>query len=51
MRAATEPVLAAMLEEPDGQRVMRGLLDLPFVDAGPHGLVVHEAVREAVAAT
>jgi hypothetical protein len=25
------------------------LLDLPFVDAGPHGLVVHEAVREAVA--
>ena len=49
VRAATEPVLAAMLEEPDGEAVMRGLLDLPFVDAGPHGLVVHEAVREAVA--
>jgi len=49
VRRATEPVLAAMLEEPDGVEAVRRLLDLPFVDAGPHGLVVHEAVREAVA--
>jgi hypothetical protein len=49
VRAATEPVLAAMLEKSDGEPVMDGLLDLPFVDVGPHGLVVHEAVREAVA--
>ena len=49
VRAATEPVLAAMLGEPDGEPVMQRLLELPFVDAGPHGLVVHEAVREAVA--
>jgi hypothetical protein len=50
VRRATEPVLAAMLEEPDGAEAVNRLLDLPFVDAGPHGLVVHEAVREAVAA-
>ena len=49
VRRATEPVLAAMLGEPDGVEAVRRLLDLPFVDAGPHGLVVHEAVREAVA--
>ncbi len=49
VRRATEPVLAAMLEEHDGAEAVRRLLDLPFVDAGPHGLVVHEAVREAVA--
>ena len=49
VRAATEPVLDAMLEGPDGEAAVRRLLELPFVDAGPHGLVVHEAVREAVA--
>jgi hypothetical protein len=47
VRRATEPVLAAMLEEPDGAAAVRRLLDLPFIDAGPHGLVLHEAVREA----
>jgi hypothetical protein len=49
VRRVTEPVLAAMLEEPDGAEAVRRLLDLPFIDAGPHGLVLHEAVREAVA--
>jgi uncharacterized protein (DUF934 family) len=49
VRRGTEPVLAAMLGESDGREAVRRLLDLPFVDAGPHGLVVHEAVREAVA--
>jgi hypothetical protein len=38
-----------MLEEPDGAEAVRRLLDLPFVDASPHGLVVHERVRDAVA--
>ena len=47
VRRATEPVLAAMLEEPDGAEAVRRLLDLPFIDVGPHGLVLHEAVREA----
>jgi len=49
VRRATEPVVAAMLEEPDGAEAVRRLLELPFVEAGPHGLVIHEAVREAVA--
>jgi uncharacterized protein (DUF934 family) len=49
VRRATEPLLAAMLEDADGQQAVRGLLDLPFVDAGRDGLVVHEAVRDAVA--
>lgn len=42
VRRATEPVLAAMLSEPDGADAVRRLLELPFVDASPHGLVVHE---------
>jgi uncharacterized protein (DUF934 family) len=49
VRRATEPLLAAMLDHADGQDAVRGLLDLPFVDAGRDGLVVHEAVRDAVA--
>jgi hypothetical protein len=48
VRRATEPLLAAMLEE-DGAEALRRLLDLPFVDAGRDGLVVHEAVRDAIA--
>jgi hypothetical protein len=50
IRGATEPMLAAMLGEPDGEAAVDRLLRLPFVEPGPHGLVVQEAVREAVAA-
>jgi hypothetical protein len=49
VRRVTEPVLAAMLDEPDAGDALRRLLDAPFVDAGRDGLVVHEAVRDAVA--
>jgi hypothetical protein len=49
VRRATEPVLAAMLEEEDGAEPLRRLLDLPFVEASRDGLVVHEAVRDAIA--
>jgi hypothetical protein len=49
VRRVTEPVLGAMLEEPDGGEAPRRLLDLPFVDVGRDGLVVHEAVRDAIA--
>lgn len=49
VRRVTEPVLRAMLEETDGDEVLRHLLDAPFVEAGRDGLVVHEAVRDAVA--
>jgi hypothetical protein len=49
VRRATEPVLSAMLEHEDGAEALRRLLDLPFVDAGRDGLVVHEAVRDSIA--
>jgi Transcriptional regulatory protein, C terminal len=49
VRRITEPVLAAMLGEADGGDSLRRLLDLPFVDVGRDGLIVHEAVRDAVA--
>ena len=40
---------SAMLEQEDGAEALPRLLDLPFVDAGRDGLVVHEAVRDAIA--
>ena len=49
VRRVTEPVLAAMLEESDGGALLRRLLDAPFVAVGRDGLIVHEAVRDAVA--
>ena len=48
VRRTTEPLLAAMLETADAGPELRRLLDFPFVEAGPDGLVVHEAVREAI---
>jgi hypothetical protein len=39
-----------MLDEESSAPGLERLLDLPFVDAGTDGLVVHEAVREAIAA-
>ena len=49
VRRVTEPLLAAILEEEDGGEALRLLRDLPFVDVGRDGLVVHEAVRAALA--
>jgi hypothetical protein len=49
VRRATEPLLAAMLDDVDGGEALHLLLDLPFVDASRDGLVVHEAVQEAIA--
>jgi hypothetical protein len=48
VRRVTEPILAAMIEA-DASTALRRLLDLPFVEAGRDGLVLHEAVRDAVA--
>ena len=50
VRRTTEPLLAAMLDGHDPSDALERLLRLPFVEAGRDGLVVHEAVREAVAA-
>jgi hypothetical protein len=49
VRRATGPVLAAMLEDADEDAALDQLRDLPFVDTGRDGLVVHEAVKAAVA--
>ncbi|MET0521873.1 MAG: winged helix-turn-helix domain-containing protein [Jiangellaceae bacterium] len=49
VRRATGPLLSAMLEDTDGDDALSRLLELPFVDTGRYGLVVHEAVKDAVA--
>ena len=49
VRRVTAPLLAAMSGEPDGADGVRRLLELPFVDGGRDGLIVHESVRDAVA--
>ena len=48
VRRATEPLLAAMLAGEDASDAMRRLLDLPFVDAGRDGVVLHDAVRQSI---
>lgn len=50
VRRVTAPLLVAMLgDSVDADGLLRAMLDLPFVDACQDGLVVHEAVREAIA--
>ena len=49
VRRVTAPLLAAMTGETDGDEALRRLLELPFVDGGRDGLIVHESVRDAVA--
>lgn len=50
VRRTTEPLLAAMLDGRDSGDALDQLLRLPFVDASRDGLVVHDAVREAIGA-
>ena len=49
VRRTTEPVLGAMLDGAEADAAMDRLLELPFVTAGRDGLLVHDAVREAIA--
>jgi len=51
VRTATAPLLAAMLPHIPTDEALDRLRELPFVSVGPHGLVVHEAVRMPVTAT
>lgn len=48
VRVVTEPLLDAMLGDGEGRDALDSLLALPFVETARDGLVVHEAVREAV---
>lgn len=50
VRTATAPLLAAMLPDIPTDQALDRLRGLPFVNAGPHGLLVHEAVRGPVTA-
>jgi hypothetical protein len=50
VRTATAPLLTAMLPHIPADEALERLRALPFVSAGPHGLLVHEAVRGPVAA-
>jgi hypothetical protein len=50
VRTATAPLLAAMLPHIPADEALDRLRALPFVSVGPHGLLVHEAVRGSVTA-
>jgi hypothetical protein len=50
VRTATAPLMAAMLPHIPAEEALHRLRALPFVSAGPHGLLMHEAVRGPVAA-
>ncbi|HEV2401322.1 MAG TPA: winged helix-turn-helix domain-containing protein [Candidatus Sulfotelmatobacter sp.] len=50
VRTATAPLLSAMLPDIPTDEALYRLRLLPFVSAGPHGLLVHEAVRGPVTA-
>jgi Transcriptional regulatory protein, C terminal len=50
VRTATAPLLAAMLPHIPTDEALNRLRALPFVSAGPHGLLVHDAVRGPVTA-
>jgi NACHT domain len=50
VRTATAPLLAAMLPHIPADEALDRLSALPFVSVGPHGVLVHEAVRGPVTA-
>jgi DNA-binding winged helix-turn-helix (wHTH) protein len=50
VRTATAPLLAAMLPHIPAQEALSRLRELPFVSAGPQGLLVHDAVRRPLTA-
>ena len=49
-RRVTEPVLRALLARPGVRAEFEALRALPFVERTPDGLMIHDVVREAVAA-
>jgi len=50
VRTATAPLFAAMLPHIPTDEALDRLRALPFVSSGPHGLLVHDAVRGPVTA-
>ncbi len=50
VRRTTVSLLAAIFPQKDARSLHERLASLPFVYSGPDGLVVHESVKEAIAA-
>jgi hypothetical protein len=50
VRTITAPLVTTMLPHVPADEALDRLRALPFVSAGPHGLLVHDAVRGPVAA-
>ncbi|GAA3605259.1 AAA family ATPase [Microlunatus ginsengisoli] len=48
VRALDEPLLAALLDQPDCYELFRWLRARPYVQTGATGLVLHDLVREVV---
>lgn len=49
VRRVTLPLLAAMLTDVEAERAFEDLANLPFVEVARDGLVLHEALQEAIA--
>ena len=49
-RRVTEPILRSLLQRPSVRDEFDALARLPFVERTPDGLMIHDVVREAVAA-
>jgi hypothetical protein len=50
VRVTTEGLLAAMLGAPDAHELFEWLRGLSFIEAGPHGLFLHDLARETLSA-
>jgi hypothetical protein len=50
VRTATAPLMTAMLPRLPADETLGRLRELPFVSVGPHGMLVHDAVRGPVTA-
>jgi len=49
VRVIDEPLLAALMDTPDAAEMFAWMRGLPFVDAGPSGLSLHDLAREVLA--
>jgi len=49
VRRVTLPLLTAMLTDAEAEHAFENLTDLPFVEVARDGLVLHEALQEAIA--
>ena len=48
VRRITEPLLRALLMDPNTREVFKDLQELPFIDVTTEGLIFHDVVRETI---